>query len=58
MLKIPHFTGKAHYFLKSGFKKRLVSPGISRMDILGDAENHTVYRAQLKKNRGVTPRFS
>ena len=28
------------------------------MDVLGDAENPTLRRAQLKINAGVTPRFS
>ena len=36
----------------------LVFSGISKMDILGDAENPTLHRAQLKMNPTVTPQFS
>ena len=43
---------------KSGFERLLVFPGISRMDILGDAESPTFYRAQPKMNPRATPRFS
>ena len=34
-------------FVQSGFERMLVFPGISKADILGDAENPTFYRAQL-----------
>ena len=36
-------------------REMLVLPGISRMDILGDAENPTFYRAQVKMNCRAHP---
>ena len=35
-------------FVQSGFERMLVFPGISKADLLGDAENPTFYRAQLE----------
>ena len=56
MLKIPRFIWlnfKMNLRLapticaQSGFERMLIFLGISKADILGDAENPTLYRAQL-----------
>ena len=56
MLKIPRFIGlnfkmnprlMPRIFVQSGFERMLVFPGISKADLLGDAENPKFYRAQL-----------
>ena len=56
MQEIPRFIGlnfemnprlTPRIFVQSGFERVLVVPGISKADILGDAENPTFYRAQL-----------
>ena len=56
-LVFPGNLGNGTIFLKLGFERMLVFPRNSRMDILGAAENPTFYRAQLKMNPRVTPRF-
>ena len=56
MLKVSRFIGlnfkmnprlTPRIFVQSGFERMLVFPGISKADLLGDAENPTFYRAQL-----------
>ena len=56
MLKIPRFIGlnfkmnprlTPTIFVQSGFERMLVFPGISKADLLGDAENPMFKRAQL-----------
>ena len=51
MLKIPRFIGlnfkmnprlTPTIFVQSGFERMLVFPGISKADLLGDAENPTI----------------
>ena len=43
MLKIPRFVVLGTLFVKSGFDRMLVFPGISKMALLDDAGNPTFY---------------
>ena len=45
------------FFGEIGFRKTACFPGISKMDVLGDAENPKFCRLVFKMNPRVTPTF-
>ena len=58
MLKIPHFIGlnfkmnarlTPTIFVQSGFERMLVVAGISKADLLGDAENPMFYEGSTSR---------